>query len=255
MTAESNVAILVDCENAQPAVLEQAVQIARAMGRVTIRRGYGNEAALAKKWHDAMVRHGFAPCMQLQYVAGKNTADMALALDAFEMLFDRRADRFLIVTSDSDFVCLCHKLRERGAALHVLGEAKTPAALRNACERFHESSLPAMPSQEVVTAALAVRSTAGDAASDAGKNRPLFVVKAVRELSQNTPDGMIGLSELGNHLRTVIPGFSHTSYGYKNLRTMLEAYDLLRLRQSQPKNFRVGLAAGTARSAGILHIA
>ena len=238
MTAESNVAILVDCENAQPAVLEQAVQIARAMGRVTIRRGYGNEAALAKKWHDAMVRHGFAPCMQLQYVAGKNTADMALALDAFEMLFDRRADRFLIVTSDSDFVCLCHKLRERGAALHVLGEAKTPAALRNACERFHESS-PAIESPQAVHAVIPKM------IADGVKLRPRFVVEAVRELAQSSQDGSVDPGALGNHLRKTHPDFSHAAFGHKSLQKMLETYDLLRLHQNEQGHCRVSLEIDT----------
>lgn len=38
-------------------------------------------------------RLAFAPCLQYQYAAGKNyCADMALALDALEALFDERAD-------------------------------------------------------------------------------------------------------------------------------------------------------------------
>ena len=38
----------------------------------------------------------------------------------------------LSVTSDSDFTCLCRKLRERGATVCIVGEARTPEALRNA---------------------------------------------------------------------------------------------------------------------------
>jgi len=40
------------------------------------------------------------------HAAGKNTSDIALALDALEALFDHRADTFFLVTSDSDFAYL-----------------------------------------------------------------------------------------------------------------------------------------------------
>ena len=94
MPAERNVAVLVDCENAQSAVLDQAMQHASSLGRVVLRRGYGNAASLTNKWQEALIRHGFAPCLQFQYVGGKNTADIALALDALEMLLDGRAKTF-----------------------------------------------------------------------------------------------------------------------------------------------------------------
>lgn len=233
MTPDQNVAVLVDCENAQPTVIGEAMQLASTLGRVALRRGYGNHTALASKWQDALVRHGFAPCMQFQYVAGKNTADIALALDALEMLLDRRADRFVIVTSDSDFVGLCRKLQERGASVHVFGEAKTPAALRHACERFHESAPPAPPEAAPAPAA----------AVAAVKRRPRFVVEAVRSLALSSPDGRVDLGALGNHLRAAHAGFSHAAYGHKNLRTMLEAYDLLRMHQTEGGHCRVGLAS------------
>ncbi|WP_425522586.1 NYN domain-containing protein [Xanthomonas phaseoli] len=42
------------------------------------------------------------------------------------------------MTSDSDFSYLCRKLRERGATVCIVGEPKTPDALRNACDQFFE---------------------------------------------------------------------------------------------------------------------
>jgi len=241
MTQESNVAILVDCENAQPAVIDKAMRVASTLGRVTLRRGYGNHTSLASKWQDALVRHGFAPCMQFQYVAGKNTADIALALDALEILLDRRADQFVIVTSDSDFVGLCRKLQERGASVHVFGEAKTPTALRQACDRFHESA-PPVP-QEVAPAQAAPAAII--------KRRPRFVVEAVRLLALSSPNGRVDLGALGNHLRAAHAGFSYSAHGYKNLRTMLEAYDLLRV-QAEGGHCRVGLAPNASLQPAIL---
>jgi uncharacterized protein (TIGR00288 family) len=240
MSAEQNVAVLVDCENAQSAVLDQAMQHASTLGRVVLRRGYGNAASLTNKWQEALIRHGFAPCLQFQYVGGKNTADIALALDALEMLLDGRANQFVIVTSDSDFVGLCRKLQERGGGVHVFGEQKTPAALRHACDRFHEAASVVV---QVVEPPRAAAVAMDDKVVAPVRRRPRFVVEAVRLLADSASDGRVDLGALGNHLRQVRPGFSHTANGYKSLRTMLDAYDLLCVHQSDQGHCRVGLAS------------
>ena len=100
---EDRVAVLVDCDNTSPEILEYALSVVAQFGRVVVRRGYGNHATLANKWQEALVRLAFTPCLQYQYASGKNTSDIALALDAFEDLFERRADTYCLVTSDSDF--------------------------------------------------------------------------------------------------------------------------------------------------------
>ena len=241
MPAESNVAVLLDCENAQPAVIDDVRRAAAKLGRVVLRHGYGNQAALTNKWQEALLRHGFAPHLQFQYVNGKNTADIALALDALEILLDRRADQFVIVTSDSDFVGLCRKLRERGAEVHIFGEGKTPAALRDACDRF----------QEVATPEPALAGPAVAAPVKATGNVPKFLVKAVRELAQSSPNGMVSLAELGNRLRQIDANFSPSTYGHKKLRTMLEACDQLIVNQSAKTQCHVGLAAGAQQPAAL----
>lgn len=142
-STDSRVAVLVDCDNTSPEVLEHALKVVAQFGRVVLRRGYGNHGTLANKWQEALVRLAFTPCLQYQYAAGKNTSDIALALDAMEALFDLRADTFCLVTSDSDFAYLCRKLRERGATVYIVGEAKTPPALRNASDQFFEWTKPA----------------------------------------------------------------------------------------------------------------
>src|SRR5678816_1589826 len=120
--SDARVAVLVDCDNTSPEILEHALRVVAQFGRVVLRRGYGNHATLANKWQDALVRLAFTPCLQYQYVSGKNTADIALALDALEDLFDDRAETYCLVTSDSDFSYLCRKLRERGSQVYIVGE-------------------------------------------------------------------------------------------------------------------------------------
>jgi len=199
---EARVAVLVDCDNTSPEVLEYALRVVAQFGRVVLRRGYGNHATLANKWQEALVRLAFTPCLQYQYASGKNTSDIALALDAMEALFDDRADTFCLVTSDSDFAYLCRKLRERGATVHIVGEAKTPDALRNASDQFFEWVKPASLPEPVATGATQAQKPADskpatpkpEAAKPAPKRRPLMVVEAVKLMAADTAEGTGGVA-------------------------------------------------------------
>ncbi len=56
---ESRVAVLVDCDNTTPEILEYALRVVAQFGRVVLRRGYGNHTTLANKWQEALVRLAF----------------------------------------------------------------------------------------------------------------------------------------------------------------------------------------------------
>jgi uncharacterized protein (TIGR00288 family) len=248
LSGESRVAVLADCDNTSPEILEYALRMVAQFGRVVLRRGYGNHSTLANKWQEALVRLAFTPCLQFQYAAGKNTADIALALDALEAMFDHRADTFCLVTSDSDFAYLCRKLRERGAIVCIVGEMKTPDALRNASDQFFEwqpteQSLsenvehngaklaPLKPEQAKAQPILVV------------KRRPKFIVEAVSLLASDTSEGTVGLSVLGQYLKRTDPAFSPTTYGHSGLLDMLKTYDLLVLKKAEGGHYNVGLNA------------
>lgn len=253
--AESRVAVLVDCDNTSPEILEFALRVVAQFGRVVVRRGYGNHSTLANKWQEALVRLAFTPCLQYQYAAGKNTSDIALALDAIEALFDKRADTFCLVTSDSDFAYLCRKLRERGATVHIVGEAKSPDALRNASDQFFEwvkpepqpaEPLPADPPLPKASSGKAEPSKASAAKTDAAKPppklRPRFVVEAVTLLAADTPEGKVGVGGLGSYLKRVDPSFSPKNYGHSVLLDMLKTYDLVKVQQEPGGQWTVQLA-------------
>ncbi|MFT4179757.1 MAG: NYN domain-containing protein [Thermomonas sp.] len=242
---DARVAVLVDCDNVQPAILDHALRFVAQFGRVVVRRGYGNSGALGgSRWQEALVQQAFTPCLQYQYASGKNTADIALALDALELLFDETVDTFCLVTSDSDFAYLCRKLRERGAIMCIVGESKTPQALRNASDHFSEwEPLPDVMQAEITKPAnengLVAKSA--DSVRPPAKQRPMFVVKAVALLASDTPEGKVTLSALGNYLRRTDPGFTPDAYGYSGLLEMLRTYDLLQLTQEPGSHWTVKL--------------
>ncbi len=249
---ETRVAVLVDCDNVSPDILEHALRVVAQFGRVVLRRGYGNHGTLANKWQEALVRLAFTPCLQYQYAAGKNTSDIALALDAMEALFDHRADTFCLVTSDSDFAYLCRKLRERGATVCIVGEPKTPDALRNASDQFFEWRREEHLQEPVAeqaeknaskTEACKQDLTKAEPAKPVIKRRPKFVVDAVSLLAGGTSEGKVTLSALGQYLKRTDPAFSPNAYGHSGLLDMTKTYDLLHLTQETGGHWSVGLAA------------
>lgn len=250
LQADSRVAVLVDCDNTSPEVLEHALRVVAQFGRVVLRRGYGNHTTLANKWQEALVRLAFTPCLQCQYASGKNTSDIALALDAIEALFDDRADTFCLVTSDSDFAYLCRKLRERGATVHIVGEAKTPDALRNASDQFFEWVKPVSPPEPSPNGAPLAQKPPDakpaapkpEAAKPAVKRRPLMVVEAVKLMAADSAEGKVHLGPLGQYLKRTDPAFSPQTYGHSGLLDMLRTYDLLTVQQEAGNYWTVRLA-------------
>lgn len=248
-TGDARVVVLVDCDNVPPEILDHALRVVAQFGRVVLRRGYGNHGTLANKWQDALVRLAFTPCLQYQYAPGKNTADIALALDALEALFDRRADNFCLVTSDSDFAYLCRKLRERGATVCIVGEPKTPDALRNASDQFFEWVRPEAVADAAGEAvpippdSAKAGSPKSDPAKPPMKRRPRFLADAVALLASNTSDGKVALGALGQYLKRTDPAFFPQTYGHSGLLNMVKTYDLLIARQEEGGHWSVSLAS------------
>lgn len=263
---DARVAVLVDCDNVSPEVLEHALKVVAQFGRIVLRRGYGNHGTLANKWQEALVRLAFTPCLQYQYASGKNTSDIALALDALEALFDHRADMFCLVTSDSDFAYLCRKLRERGASVCIVGEPKTPDALRNASDQFFEwrrseeaikvdqAGKDAPDSPAASPSAAYVKKESSDHPGRPVLRRPRFVIDAVSLLAEGTTEGRVTLSGLGFYLKRTNPAFSPAEYGHSGLLDMVKTYDLLETHREAGGHWTVSLitpgASATEKSQG-----
>jgi uncharacterized protein (TIGR00288 family) len=237
------VAVLVDCDNTTPAILEYTLRVVAQFGRVVLRRGYGNHATLGSKWQEALVSQAFTPHLQYQYAAGKNTADIALALDALEAMFDDRADAFCLVTSDSDFAYLCRKLRERGAMVCVVGEKKSPAALRNASDHFFEWVVDDAEAQEGAPKKTAASRKPAPNVSETATHvqLPSFVIDAIRLLSNSAPEGKVALGALGLYLKRTDPGFSPSLHGFSGLLDMLKSSTKLSLKKEEGGHYTVRL--------------
>jgi uncharacterized LabA/DUF88 family protein len=106
-------------------------------GETNIRRAYGNwKKSELKGWEEQLHEHAIRPMQQFDYSKGKNASDMAMVIDALDLLYTDKPDAFGIVSSDSDFTPLVMHLRAKGAAVYGFGARKTPEPFVNACSRF-----------------------------------------------------------------------------------------------------------------------
>ena len=131
------IALLIDADNAPAAKIDEVLTELSTIGVINVRRAYGNwtKGALAG-WQDVLLEYAIRPMQQFDYSKRKNATDMAMTVDAMELLYSERPDAFGIVSSDADFTPLVMHLRAKGSAVYGFGAAQTPKPFVNACSRF-----------------------------------------------------------------------------------------------------------------------
>lgn len=129
-------ALLIDSDNISPKYAEVIFSELSEYGLITYRRIYGNWAK-GNGWDEKlMLEHSIMPVQQFSYTTRKNSTDMAMVIDAMDILYSGKVDGFCLVTSDSDFTRLAMRLREENMYVIGMGESKTPAALAKSCNKF-----------------------------------------------------------------------------------------------------------------------
>ena len=119
MTRE-RVMLLIDADNVSLDVIEQALALLLAQhGAVHLRRAYCT-AESALKHQAAFKRLGIRPMVNL--AAGKNSTDIALAVDAIDLVVAEQPEVVVIASSDSDFAPLVARLREKGCRVRGIGQ-------------------------------------------------------------------------------------------------------------------------------------
>ncbi len=115
------VMLLIDADNVSVDVMDQAVRLLlKQHGGLHVRRAYCTAESAVK--HQTVFKHlGIKPMVNL--AAGKNSTDIALAVDAMDLVLAERPDVVVIASSDSDFAPLVHRLREKGCVVRGIGQS------------------------------------------------------------------------------------------------------------------------------------
>lgn len=207
-------AVLIDADNTSSKWAEAIFTEIASLGEASVRRIYGDfSTGHLKSWSDKMATLAIIPHQQFAYTKGKNSTDIALVIDAMDLLHSQRFDGFVLVSSDSDFTRLASRIREQGLDVYGIGQMKTPEAFRNACKRFifvenlMEPAPEERPSEEVVKK------------QSPSKAVPL-VLAAMKNLEDE--DGWYNLGLVGQQLVANQPDFDARSYGSAKLGELLE---------------------------------
>ena len=179
-------AVLIDADNARPAVIDRVLSHVAQQGLVQIRRAYGDwTSSRLTTWKSVLHTHAILPVQQFSYTAGKNATDMALVIDAMDLLHAGCVQGFCIVSSDSDFTRLATRLRESGMRVVGCGEAQTPLAFLAACDEFvrltpSEKPEPADSVKPPPPAPAATKSDASTSVIRTATHDDLFTPRAAR---------------------------------------------------------------------------
>ena len=97
-------AVLIDADNAQAAVIEGLLAEIARFGEATVKRIYGDfTSSASSQWKKVLNKFAIKPVQQFAYTTGKNATDSTLIIDGMDLLYTRRFDGFCLVSSDSDF--------------------------------------------------------------------------------------------------------------------------------------------------------
>ncbi|MCB1421434.1 MAG: NYN domain-containing protein [Nitratireductor sp.] len=221
-------AVLIDADNVSPKHAEAIFKEIATFGEASVRRIYGDFSdPHLKGWAGILASFAIVPHQQFANTVGKNSSDIALVIDAMDLLHSGRFDGFVLVSSDSDFTRLASRIREQGLDVFGIGQRKTPDAFRNACKRF------IFIENIVVDADSGEQGEQGPSAIDA---LPL-IMEALEAIESE--DEWYPLDRVGQQLVANKPDFDPRSFGASKLSALLEQMQEFEVdRKSRPLRIR-----------------
>ena len=228
---DRRIALLIDADNVSHANIASILAELAKYGTANIRRAYGDWASSGLKgWKDKLHDFAIRPIQQFSYSSGKNATDIALVIDAMELLYTQELDAFCIASSDADFTPLVMQLKANGHDVYGFGARKTPAPFVNSCTTFLYLDGPGRAEDAPAPAG---RTSRGRGRAEA-KPEPVAIPKA--SLAQDAAlvtalrggveaacrdDGWARLSSAGSAVKRQAP-IDPRNYGVKNFPALFE---------------------------------
>ena len=216
-------ALMIDGDNAQPSLIDGVLAEAAKYGVLTVRRIYGDwTTPQMSSWKDALHVNAISADQAFANTTGKNATEIALIIEAMDLLHRGTVGGFCIVSSDSDFTRLAMRIREQGLFVMGIGRPDTPKSFVNACEVFvHTTNIGHKDDPQPT-----VRKP------ESGVDWVRYVRAAIEVADGHDGhiDGWAPLSAVGNYVRKLDPAFDARSFGHKTLSALIK---------SRPKSFEV----------------
>ncbi|MDG4646897.1 NYN domain-containing protein [Roseibacterium sp. SDUM158017] len=221
-------AVLIDADNTSHKHARAIFDEIASFGEASVRRIYGDfSSSHMKGWSNVQAEFGIVPHHQPANTVGKNASDIALVIDAMDLMHTGRFDGFVLVSSDSDFTRLASRIREQGLEVYGIGQQKTPEAFRKACKRFIfiENIIGSDDKDE----------RAEDPERGVEK-RPMheardLLYRAMEGIEQE--DDWYSLGQIGQYLTTANPDFDTRTYGKRKLSDLVQSLKTLEVKRGQ----------------------
>ena len=223
-------AVLIDSDNISAKYAGSIFNEIENYGYASFRRIYGNWSGKSNGWKEqVLLENSITPVQQFSYTTGKNSTDMAMVIDAMDILYSGKVDGFCLVTSDSDFTRLAMRLREENMYVIGMGESKTPMALTKACNKFIHLNLINKQVGDTETMSVTSGQKKGGRVSAEEEHgsavTPLTQIEdaIISIINDNENKGKATyLGELGSRLNDRFTDFDVRNYGYTKLMVFLQ---------------------------------
>ncbi len=235
---EINLALLIDGDNATQALGKDIIGTVSMHGKPTIRRVYGDWTLPSNKsWQFATNKYSLKPIQNFAYTGYKNSTDIALIIDAMDILYSKKVEGFCLVSSDSDFTGLAKRIREEGFFMMGIGNRQTHWAFQNACEEFlFFDQLNSIEYNNHIEET--------DYLNEPLSSHLEIIDRAYKKASIENDTEVISLSTLGTKIREIDPTFDSRKYGqakFNHLIKTIPKFQLLVKDQKGLKEYSVRL--------------
>ncbi len=226
--SKQKIALFIDADNAPASKFEEVLSEVAKYGVVTIRKAYGNwKNTSLKPWEDLLHEYAIQPVQQYDLTKGKNASDIALVIDAMDVMYTKDIDVMCFVSSDCDFTPMVTRALAEGKVVLGFGERKAPSPFVNACSKF--LFLDQEPRQNGT-----VQTKSKNIKSD---TKLINLLRRAIEATEED-NGWARLGPVGAHISNKT-SFDTRNYGYKNLSSLIKAIDLFELKRGQDKAYLV----------------
>jgi uncharacterized protein (TIGR00288 family) len=226
VTDEKRIALLIDAENAPASKIDVILAEVARYGTANIRRAYGNwKSPGMKPWEDTLHTYAIRPIQQFAYSTGKNASDMAMIIDAMDLLYTRSVDAFAFVSSDADFTPLVMRVLTDGLKVYGFGEQKTPKPFINACSQFTYVEGLGQQLAEANGTVPAPR----ESQKLRGDSRLMLMLRSAVDAASGD-DGWAHLGVVGHQISNQA-SFDSRNYGYTKLSELVEATGMFQVKR------------------------
>jgi len=229
-------AILFDAENVSSAIVGPMLGRLRLSRFVTLKRAYGDWSRLQNSWKTVSLDYGIQAVHTPNYSTGKNSADILLTIDAMDLLH-QQVKWFCIVTNDSDFTPLVHRLIGGGARVVGFGSHKASQSFISACHKYivlSETEYRSKAAQKAALIASLQRKQLVEL-SDSPEQiaaRAQLMVDLHEIFSEASPQNhWMNLKDFHARIQRRQPDFSCRQFGHKGMVKLMESLNLFELRK------------------------